>query len=190
MRPLYPSAQDIKILTTDKMASSPYTQASWEIFLNVQLGFLTIAILMAICVGTVRWTENMLKLEPNRRRNFGLLRLTFMIFGASMLVWSQVLLRGALEAKDALWQSTIQASEGCGIALGAMLLGQVMTVVGILAMDRYKKLRGSVEDVEQQQGDFVVQRIGGREVMIEIVECVCCRRRGCCRNGEAVLMAE
>nr|OQO31129.1 hypothetical protein B0A51_02500 [Rachicladosporium sp. CCFEE 5018] len=172
------------------MASSTYTQDFWEILLNVHLALLTIAIILAICVGVVHWTENKLsafntqrsslslrfvdtmpELEPIHRRQFGLIRLALMFVGTDMLVWSQIMLRDGLAPKDEAWRSTIRTLEGCGLALGAMLVGQVVTGVGYLLVDCYRRRRQAARDVEQQQEDAIVT-----ELMEERGSCVRCKR--------------
>ncbi|OQO10663.1 hypothetical protein B0A48_03961 [Cryoendolithus antarcticus] len=157
------------------MASSTNTQDFWEILLNMHLALLTIAVIMAICIGIVRSTENKLRLKPIHRRRFGLIRLTFMFLGTDMLVWSQIMLRNGLGPKDEAWLSTKRTLEGCGLALGAMLVGQVVTGVGYLLVDRYKRRSRAAGDVEQQQEEAVVTE-PMEERGIEAVDPTVCER--------------
>ncbi|KAK6428523.1 hypothetical protein LTR95_015332 [Oleoguttula sp. CCFEE 5521] len=161
------------------MAAPPDTQDSWEMVSNVQLALLTIALIMAICMGVVRWTENTLKTEPIHRRTFTLPRLGIMFVGTDMVVLSQILLRGGLVLDDLPWQSTVKTLEGCGIAFGAMVVRQVIVGGAHLAVDRYEKRRRSVEDLEQQQDPIVVESVEEHwTLVVDPRICVRCEKSG------------
>nr|OQO24354.1 hypothetical protein B0A51_06638 [Rachicladosporium sp. CCFEE 5018] len=159
------------------MASSRVTRASLEIFLNVQLALLTIAMIMAILLVDIRWTERRPRLDTRRLRLWTLPQLALIHCVESTLVWVQVLTRGGLTPNELAWQSTFRALEGCGITLGGTLLGQMLAYVMDRMVERRKRWRRSVRDVEERSGVVGMVSVEERGTgVIDMGKCMDCNR--------------